>query len=115
MQQGSSPGVALYDLITSQRTTAVIYATARLGIADILAKGPKTCRELAERTGAHQSSLQRLLRALIAIGICRRSGDQRFELTEVGSHLADSANPSLKAWALFEGESLLLISVGPSE
>ena len=106
VQQGSDPSVALYDLITSQRITAVICVTARLGIADILAEGPKTSDELAERTGAHLRSLRRLLRSLIAIGICRQAGSERFELTAIGAHLAGNANPSLKAWALFEGELL---------
>ena len=49
VQQGPDPSVALYDLITSQRITAVIHVTAKLGIADLLAEGPKTPDELAQR------------------------------------------------------------------
>jgi hypothetical protein len=106
VQQGSDPLAALYDLITSQRITAVIHVAAKLGIADLLAEGPKTPDELAERTGAHLRSLRRLLRSLIAIGICRPTGDGKFERTVIGAHLAGDADPSLKAWALFEGEWL---------
>jgi len=97
---------ALLDLIASQRITAVIYVAARLGVADLLAEGAKTPRELAQRTGAHERSLRRLLRALITIGICKPVGTDQFALTPVGAPLASSAEPSLKVLALFEGEML---------
>ena len=94
---------ALLDLISSFRVTAIIYVAARLGIADLLAEGPKGSAEIAERSGAHEPSLQRLLRALVAIGVCRQTEAQQFALTEIGAHLAAGAEPSLKAYALFEG------------
>jgi hypothetical protein len=106
VRRGSDSSFALYDLITSQRITAVIYVTAQLGIAEILVDGPKTADELAEGTGAHLRSLRRLLRCLSAIGICSQTEDQRFELTTIGGYLTRNANPSLKPWALFEGELL---------
>jgi SAM-dependent methyltransferase len=98
--------MALFDLMASHRITAVVYVAVRLGVADCLAEGPKTTREVADRTDAHQQSLQRLLRALITIGICKPVGADQFELTSMGKHLAGSAEQSLKAWALFEGELL---------
>ncbi len=97
----------VFDLLSSHRITAVIYAAVRLGVTDCLAdEGPRTARELAQQTNAHEGSLRRLLRALVTIGICKQVGDERFELTAVGARLAGSANKSLKAWALFEGEAL---------
>jgi SAM-dependent methyltransferase len=107
-QRSSSPSATtLFDLTVSHRITAVIHAAARLGVADVLAEaGPTTVREIADRTGAHEPSLQRLLRALVTIGVCTPVGKERFGLTAVGEHLAAGATPSLKAWALFEGEML---------
>jgi hypothetical protein len=96
----------LFDLISSQRITVVIYVAARLGVADHLAEGPVTAAELARRTGADERSLRRLLRALVTIGICQQVGSEQFGLTPVGAHLAGSAKQSLKAYALFEGGML---------
>ncbi len=105
-QSSNASAAALSALITSQRITAVIYVAAKLGIADYLADGPKTSPELALQTGAHERSLRRLLRALVTIGICKQAGKDQFALTEIGSHLADNAEGSLKVWAIFEGELL---------
>src|SRR5262245_140372 len=93
---GSDETAALYDLIASQRITAVIYVTARLGIADVLADGPASARELARRVEAHEPSLERLLRALVTLGVCRRRDDDEFELTGMGMHLTARAPRSLK-------------------
>jgi SAM-dependent methyltransferase len=109
--------VALFDLIVSYRITAIIYVAARLGIADILLEGPKGSQELASRSGCHAPSLQRLLRALLAIGILRQTTQGKFALTEFGAHLASDTTQSLKAYALFEGDMVfrswadLLVSV----
>jgi O-methyltransferase domain/Dimerisation domain len=97
---------ALFDLLVSHRITAVLYVAARLGIADSLAEGPLTARQLAERNGAHEPSVRRLLRALVALGVCKLDDGEAFALTATGAHLAASARPSLKSWALFEGEML---------
>lgn len=102
----SAPALQLLDLIQSHRLTAVIHVAARLGIADMLSSGPKPLGELAKATGADQSALARLLTALVTIGICARAGQDRYALTEMGAALDGTANPSFKAWAIFEGEML---------
>jgi len=84
----------------------VIFVAARLGIADLLLEGPKTATELARLTDTHEHSLLRLMRALVLLSICTEATDGRFNLTEVGTHLAANSERSLKAWALFEGEML---------
>ena len=43
-------------------------------------------------------------RALVAVGICQRTAEGEFGLTETGTHLAAGASQSLKAYALFEGD-----------
>jgi SAM-dependent methyltransferase len=95
----------LFDLIVSHRITATIYVAARLGIADCLADGPQTAAEVARTVAADERSVHRLLRALVAIGICREA-DEAFALTPLGAPLSAGAEPSLKAYALFEGDML---------
>ncbi|MGY2909505.1 methyltransferase [Bradyrhizobium sp. URHC0002] len=96
----------LFDLVQSHRVTAVIYVAVRLGIAELLRGGPQTLGELAKATGAHERSLGRLLTVLSTIGICERTGEGSYALTEVGAGLDGEAAQSLKGWAIFEAEML---------
>jgi hypothetical protein len=54
-----------------------IHVAAKFALADIVARGPKSIKELAEATPTHDSSLGRFLRALTSLGIFvedRRAG-----------------------------------------
>jgi hypothetical protein len=102
----SAAALQLLDLIQSHRVTALIYVAARLGIADLLADGPKSLDELVQATGADRAALARLLAALVTIGICARAGKDRYGLGDTGSALVGDASPSFKAWAILEGELL---------
>jgi hypothetical protein len=101
-----SVAIRLLDLIQSHRVTAVIYVAAKLGIADLLRDGPLSLDQLATATGAQRGALGRLLAALSAIGICARIAPDGYSLNEIGLVLDGSADQSLKAWAIFEGEML---------
>jgi tRNA A58 N-methylase Trm61 len=96
----------LLDLIQSHRVTAVIYVAARLGLAELLRDGPQTPGKLAKATGADERALGRLLTALSTIGICSRSGEDRYALTDVGACLDSAAEQSFKSFAIFEGETI---------
>jgi O-methyltransferase domain/Dimerisation domain len=96
----------LMDLIAGHRVTAVIYAAAKLGIADLLFEGPKPAAELARLSDTHRQSLLRLMRGLVTLDICREAADGTFQLTEIGTRLAGKSECSLKAWVLVEGEML---------
>jgi hypothetical protein len=96
----------LFDLIQSHRVTAVIYVAARLGLAELLREGPQTPRELAKAAGADERSLGRLLIALSTIGICSRTSEGGYALTELGTCLDGEAEQSFKGWAFFEAEML---------
>ena len=47
--------------------TQGIWVVAELGIADLLANGPRTAGELAEKTQTHSEALCRVLRALAGV------------------------------------------------
>jgi O-methyltransferase/methyltransferase family protein len=104
----SSQGLVLrlFDLIQSHRVTAIIYVAVKLGIAELLRGGPQTLGELAKATGADERALGRLLTALSTIGICKRTGEGSYALTEVGAGLDGEAEQSFKSWAIFEAEML---------
>lgn len=105
-QDSVEPANRLIDLIGGHRVTSVIYVAAKLGIADHLADRPCTASNLAQLTNTHERSLLRLMRALVALGICAEAPDGTFKLTETGSHLAAMSERSLKAWVIVEGELL---------
>jgi ubiquinone/menaquinone biosynthesis C-methylase UbiE len=96
----------MMDLISGHRVTAVIYVAAKLGLADLLAGGPRTAADLARLTDTHERSLLRLMRALCTLGIFSEARDSKFSLTELGTYLTAGSEHSLKAWALIEGDML---------
>ena len=73
---GRSPG----DLLNGYQDTALLYVAAKLGLADLLAEGPKTSEELSATMGAHAPSLYRILRGLVVVGMCFEE-EARFGLT----------------------------------
>jgi hypothetical protein len=75
----------------------IVYAAARLGLADQLAAGPKSAAELAGVTGTHAPSLHRLMRTLASLGILTERDAQRFALTPLGEALKTGAPGSARA------------------
>ena len=67
------------------------YVAAELGLADLLAEGPKSAGQIAEQCGARQDILVRLLRALAGVGVFQETSPGRFGLTPLGECLR-SAN-----------------------
>jgi hypothetical protein len=93
----------LPQLLNGYRTAQAIHVAAVLGIADVLAGGPRTADELADACGAHAESLERLLRALASIGVLEEQDDRRFALAELGQGLRSDVPGSLAGWAAFIG------------
>jgi hypothetical protein len=89
----------LYKYILGYTTSQIVGATARLGIADHLADGPRTAVELTEAIHAIDSAVVlRFLHAAEAIGLVRQSDGGQFEQTPMltllrrkGGVLANSA------------------------
>jgi ubiquinone/menaquinone biosynthesis C-methylase UbiE len=75
-------------------------AAAELGIADLLASGPKHVDELAHATACHAPSLHRLLRALVSLDLCAEGKDGAFALTPLGSLLRSDTPHSLRSWTI---------------
>jgi hypothetical protein len=98
--------MALLEMISSGWMTQALYVAARLGIADVLAQGPKGSVDLAGSLGVHADSLHRLLRALTALGVCAERHDGVFELAPLGQYLRTGVTGSLRSFALFWGGSL---------
>jgi hypothetical protein len=68
----------LLQMVLYGMVAKTVYAAAELGLADLLAEGPRTTAELAELTGAHGPSLRRLLLALAGLGLVTQTGTDGF-------------------------------------
>ena len=89
--QALPPHVQLIQIGNAYRASNVVFAAAKLGLADQLAAGPKSAAELAGPMGAHAPSLHRLMRTLASLGILTEQIEQRFALTTLGEALKTDA------------------------
>jgi len=83
--------------------TQGLWVAAELGIADLLAEGPRTVEELAQETRTHKGALYRLLRALAAVGVFTQDARQRFSLTPLAELLQTDVPGSQRAYAIMMG------------
>lgn len=90
----------MLHLVSGFQLSQAVYVVAKLGIATALLDGPLPADELAARTQTDPAALRRLVRALAAQGLFRRSGDV-VELTELGATLADDHPGSVRSVALY--------------
>jgi len=82
--------------------TAVTLA-AELGIADLLANGPRGSDEMARATSTHPGSLYRLLRLLSVFGVFSEVEPHRFEQTPLSELLRSGTPGSMRAWMRMVG------------
>jgi len=92
---------ALLRMIWGTHISRSVYVAAELGIADLLADGPVSAGELAQRTGTHAPSLYRVLRLLGALGVFDEDDAGKFGLTIIGDRLRTDAPAGLRSWATF--------------
>jgi hypothetical protein len=98
----TSPQAQLREMIWGQWVTRLIYLTAALKLADLLADGPRTAEELAPLTATHAPSLYRVMRTLASLGLFTEDQAQRFSLRPLGEALK-TGTPG-HASALLAGE-----------
>jgi hypothetical protein len=83
--------------------TQGIWVAAELGLADMLAHGPRTAEELAEQTHTHSDALYRVLRALASVGIFAQDQHDRFSLTPLADLLRSDVVGSQQSIAVMMG------------
>jgi hypothetical protein len=86
------------------RYSQLVYVAAKLGIADLVADGPKTCEEIATALGASKDAVCRVMRGLAMDGIFERQEDGRFALTELSKPLLSDVIGSVRPGVIYWGE-----------
>ena len=94
------PHVRLVQMASAYWVSKVVYAAAKLGLADHLAAGPRDAAELATLTRAYAPSIHRLMRTLAGVGLLSKDGQERFALTPLGAALRTGAPGSARASVL---------------
>jgi Rrf2 family protein len=95
----------LARLMDGYLTTQLLYVAAKLGVADVLADGPRTGAEVAAAVGADADRLTRMLRGLVVEEVLAEDDDGRFALTAVGERLRDGVPGSLRGQVIVRGET----------
>lgn len=80
-----------------------IHVAARFALADLVAGGPKSIKELADATVTQASSLGRLLRALTSLGIFAEDTTGRFRQTALSDTLRSDHPQSIRPVAMMLG------------
>jgi hypothetical protein len=92
----AGPQAVLQEMIDGYRVSQLIYVAAELGIADLLAAGPKHFEALARETASDAPALYRLLRALASVGVLVQTGNH-FALNPIADCLRTDSTGSLRA------------------
>ena len=91
------PQLMLYQLGVGHYVSRALYVAAKLGIADLLADGPRHQAELAAATHTHAPSLNRVLRLLASVGVFAEQDDGQFALTPLAELLRAGVPGSMRA------------------
>ncbi|MGH7896065.1 MAG: methyltransferase family protein, partial [Candidatus Binatia bacterium] len=99
-------------MVTSYWVPQAIHVAATLGVADVLAGGPRQSADIARTVGAHPDALHRLLRALVVLELCTQSDDGAFALTPLGACLRSDTPDSVRSWVLLVAGDMVWQSWG---
>lgn len=94
----------LLAMARAYRTSQLVYVAAKLGIADALTEGPKSCEQIARELGASVDALCRVMRGLSALGVLDGTDDGRYELNSLSQLLVSGAEPSARSGVIYWGQ-----------
>ena len=98
------PDAQLMQLVSGAFVSAAVYTAAKLGIADLLADGPKTSAQLATETDTDELSVYRLLRSLASVGAFTEVEQRTFANTPMTETLRSDAPRSTRDLTIWMGE-----------
>jgi hypothetical protein len=103
---GIPPATIVMRLISGKCLSRCVSLAAELGIADLLAGGPKDVATLAKATGTRSDALYRVLRALTAVGVFDELPDRQFRNSPLSSTLISGAEHAVRQYARWFGREL---------
>jgi len=114
--QPVSPSMQMMQILwPGAMAVQAIHVAARFGLADLVAGGPKSIKELAEATHTDGSSLGRLLRALTSLGIFAEDATGRYQQTALSDTLRSDHPKSIRPSAMMLGAHFIWKPTGALE
>lgn len=107
-----SSAARLLLLTSGKRISQIVHVVATLRIADHLADGPRTAKDLAEVTETDAAALRRLLCAATSIELVEEHSDGAFGLTGMSELLREDNPAGILDIVLFNGEDFIWRSYG---
>lgn len=95
------PALLVMERMNGMVEAKVISLVADLGIADLLASGPRTADDLARETGVDADALGRALAFLVSRGFFAGEGHGRFRNNAASEVLRSDHPESMRDWARF--------------
>ena len=100
---GAPPPFAMLELLNGMWIARSVHVAANLGIADLLAQGPRSVADLASASGTDPGALGRLLHALSTVGVFAHHNGAGFAQTPLSAALAANSELSVGAAARLFG------------
>ncbi len=97
------PPQVLLEMIFGMWVPRAVQIAAELGLADLLADGPRKINELAAVTETHAPSLYRLFRVLASVNVFTEIEPELFAQTDCSTYLVSSHPASLRDAARMSG------------
>jgi len=95
--------LAMFERITGVASGQVLCELARLGVPDLLADGPLTAAQLADKTKTDAGSMLRAMRGAVAMGVFDRRSDGRYENNRLSNALRSGDLESVRSFATYFG------------
>jgi O-methyltransferase domain/Dimerisation domain len=102
-----APETRLWNLMRGTMSAKALGIAADLDVADALARGPRSVRELAQENGADPATLQRILRALASDGVFAEEEPGVFRNTEASELLRSNQPGNWPAFSHLFGDVFL--------
>ena len=108
MQEGAQlpPQAVIRRMVGAKLLSRCVSLAAELGIADLLAGGPREVTELAAATQADAEALYRVLRTLAGAGVFDELPDRRFAQNALSEALRSGVPGSMRNYARWFGHPL---------
>lgn len=109
---GASERFAVVGMALGYVVGQALNAAAQLGIADLVAPGPRHVDDLATATGTHGPSLYRVLRTLAGVGVFAEDGQGRFAQTPLSETMRSDVPGSIRAAVIWVNDPMHYRSCG---
>lgn len=98
------PPVQVMNIVSGAFLAQAAYVAAKIGVADLLADGPRTAEYIAVATQTNEDAIYRVLRALSASGVFTETAPRTFANTPASDTLRTDHPESTRYMTIWMGE-----------